>query len=64
MNNRDFDNECVICYEENNIKQIITCKHKLCETCIKKIDKCPICNKLLYKIVKFKNETYIFNNLS
>ena len=41
--------DCCICLEnKQNLKTIVTCKHQVCKSCYKKIDKCPICRELTH----------------
>ena len=51
----DNGNLCPICFDKERTIMILPCKHLLCEGCINKINKCPICRKnvlLRYKINK------------
>ena len=61
--NKKKDNEgygdngdiCPICFDKERTIMILPCKHLLCEGCINKINKCPICRKnvlLRYEINK------------
>jgi hypothetical protein len=49
----DSDLVCIICYENKKNCIIRKCNHVItCYTCSKKIKKCPICSKKIYKIEK------------
>lgn len=42
---------CVVCFVKNNNIALVKCGHLICDTCIKLIDKCPICRSTyLYNI--------------
>jgi hypothetical protein len=36
--------ECIICFEETNPFVFFPCAHKVCQTCYKRMVRCPICN--------------------
>lgn len=36
--------ECIICFEETTEFIFFPCAHKVCASCYKRIDRCPICN--------------------
>jgi hypothetical protein len=43
----DLDEECCVCYDPT--KEILTCNHRLCSTCITKMSQndCPLCRRKL-----------------
>lgn len=34
---------CIVCFVKHNNVALVSCGHLLCDTCIKLVDKCPIC---------------------
>ena len=44
---------CYICFEEDNTKQILPCKHDLCIVCYTKINKCPFCRATIKKDIVY-----------
>jgi len=49
----DSDLICIICYENKKNCIIRKCNHVIsCYSCSKKIKKCPVCNKKIYKVEK------------
>ncbi len=53
-NNIPLENEeCCICYEK--AEHTIKCMHNVCENCLFKINKCPLCRK---EIIIFKLHGY------
>ena len=40
-------NICPICFDKERDWICLPCKHLFCEICIKKVEKCPICRKLI-----------------
>ena len=55
--------ECNICYEDVDEQLILPCKHKLCLTCINKMNsfECPFCRNN-FKTALNKIQTKIINN--
>ena len=47
-------NICPICFENERDWVCLPCKHLFCETCIKKVEKCPICRKIILTKESFK----------
>ena len=42
--------QCPICMEYK-MDAMPSCGHPLCQSCIKKVDKCPICRRRITKVV-------------
>lgn len=58
--------ECCVCYEEN--KELLKCKHNLCNNCYKKIYilECPICRKNITSqyYYRFKSRILMYEYVS
>ena len=44
-NNEINENDCIICYETDKNMISLSCKHKFCNDCVKKIPDCALCRK-------------------
>lgn len=68
---QQFDNQCQICFEEYNDKNVVPylispCGHPYCKGCLDKLDsnKCPSCrNPIIHKIKNFLALNLLYNNV-
>jgi len=51
--------ECVVCYMNPRGVMLLPCRHLcVCEECLPKIDKCPLCRKPMVENVRWKTQSF------
>lgn len=42
---------CIICYDQPKNHAIVDCGHRFCSNCLKKCQRCPLCNGPIIKTI-------------
>jgi len=64
MNEQD-DAACVVCFVNPKAVMLLPCRHLcVCEECLPKIDKCPLCRKPMVENVRWKSQSFWSNQKS
>lgn len=53
------DNVCVVCYVKPKGAMLLPCRHLcVCDECLPKIDKCPLCRKPMVENIQWKTQSH------